>query len=73
MNKTISMRFNFLKQFRDYVFNEIGDEDIIEYWLMYGIPDGADDDELINIASDEDDWYNMVNAFAKCCKMAGVM
>ena len=72
MSDLILMRVDFLKQFIKYI-ETIGDEDIIDYWLMYGVPDEADDDMLNEIASDDDSWTLIVIVFSKCCKMAGVM
>lgn len=72
MSDLILMRVDFLKQFTEYV-KTVGDEDILDYWWMYGVPDEADDDMLNEIASDEDNWLSIVTAFSECCKMAGVM
>ena len=69
----VEMRIDFINQFDYYIRNEIGDEEITEIWLALGLPDGADADEIREIAEDEESWLDMVNAFAKCCKMAGVM
>lgn len=73
MSDLILMRVDFLKQFTKYIIEIIGDEDIIDYWLMYGVPDEADDDMLNEIASNDDNWLSIVIAFSECCKMAGVM
>ena len=72
MSDLILMRVDFLKQFIKYI-KTIGNEDIIDYWLMYGVPDEADDDMLNEIASDEDSWLLIVRTFSEYCKMAGVM
>lgn len=70
MSDIVILRIDFLKQFDAYVRNEIGDEDITEYWLQYGVPDGADDEMLTEIAMDEEQWVDMVNAFRFCCAAA---
>ena len=72
MSDLFLMRVDFLKQFTDYI-ETVGDEDVIDYWLTYGVPDEADDDILNEIASDEDNWLSIVTAFSECCKMAGVI
>ena len=70
----IKCRIEFLKQFDYYVRNVIGDYEIIwNIWLADGLPDGYGEDELNFIASDEECWLNCVEAFAKCCKVAGVI
>lgn len=66
-------KVEFLKQFDYYVRDIIGDDDITNYWLSYGIPDGADKVDLIEIAEDEELWLDCVNAFSECCEMAGVI
>ena len=73
MSDLILMRVDFLKQFTKYIIEMIGDEDIIDYWLMYGVPDEADDDILNEIASNDDNWLSIVKAFSECCKMADVI
>ena len=72
MSDLILMRVDFLKQFSKYI-ETIGDESIIDYWLRYGVPDGADDDMLNDIASDDDNWLSIVITFSECCQIAGVI
>lgn len=67
-------RIEFLKQFDYYVRNIIGDDEITcDIWLVNGLPDGYDEDELHFIATDEECWLNCVEAFAECCRAAGVI
>ena len=70
MKEIYKLRVNFLKQFDKYVRDDIGDENITDYWLQYGIPDGSDDEDLLEIAKDEEQWVDMVNAFRICCAAA---
>lgn len=67
-------RKEFLKQFDYYVRNTIGDDEITcDIWLAEGVPDGWDDEDLIDIAADDELWNCVVNCFAECCKAAGVI
>lgn len=66
-------RMEFLKQFDYYIRNIIGDEEITEDWLMLGLPDGYDEEDLKEIALDDEEWLCMVQVFANCCKAAGVI
>lgn len=66
-------RIEFLKQFDYYVRNIIGDDEIIEIWLMMGLPDGSNEVDLKEIALDDELWLDCVNCFANCCKAAGVI
>lgn len=52
---------------------DIGDEDIIESWLMCGVPDEWDEDDLIEIAEDDEMWTDTVECFRRCCIRAGVL
>ena len=69
MKEIIKLRVKILKEMNEYVFNEIGDEDIIDYWLLYGMPDDSEDDDFLMVAEDEASWVNVVKAFAHCLKM----
>ena len=70
----IEMRKMFLKQFDEYVREKIGDDEITcTVWLAEGLPDGYDDEELDFIANDEECWLSCVDAFAKCCRLAGII
>lgn len=71
VNTIVEMRIVFLEQFNYYIHNVIGDDFITEYWYVYGIPDGADAGDILEIASDDDIWLDVVKAFEKCCRKAG--
>lgn len=73
MNTMVEMRMDFINQFDHYIRNEIEDEDIIDMWLMGGLPDGADTAEIREIAEDEELWLDMVQCFSRCCRSAGVI
>ena len=66
-------RMEFLKKFDCYIRNTIGDGGITEEWLMIGLPYGYDEDDLEEIALDDELWLDCVNYFARCCKAAGVI
>ena len=69
----IKCRIEFLKQFDYYVKNIIEDEDIIDMWLRFGVPDGYNEIDLKDIALDDEMWIDCVNCFSNCCKAAGVI
>lgn len=62
----VKCRMEFLKQFDYYIRNVIGDDDITDAWLMMGLPDGYDEEDLKEITLDHELWYNCVRAFADC-------
>lgn len=68
---TTEMRMGFIVQFDEYIRNEIGDENILNMWLMGGLPDGADENEIREIAQDDELWLDMVSCFSRCCRSAG--
>lgn len=71
MNEIIKLRVKILKEMNEYIFNKIGDEDITDYWLLYGMPDDSEDDDFLMVAEDEESWVNVVKAFAGCLRMNG--
>lgn len=73
MKEIIELRVKILKEMNEYIFNKIGDEDIIDYWLMYGMPDDSEDDDFLMVAEDEEGWVNVVKTFEHCLKMNGEM
>lgn len=60
----IVLRANILGGMNSYIL-DLGDENIIEPWLMCGVPDGCTEDELMEIAEDVDDFRSIVKEFAK--------
>lgn len=52
---------------------DIDDENIIEGWLMGGLPDGYDQEDLDDIAADDEMWTDIVECFARCCRRAGIL
>ena len=64
----VMYRKDFLRQMDDYVKDMIGDETITQKWLMGGLPDGYDETDLEEIASDDELWLDCVTCFASCCK-----
>ena len=69
----ISERACFLEMFDEYIRKNIDDEELFDYWLERGVPDGADVEMLREIAEDEDSWIGCVRAFKICCEIAGVL
>lgn len=59
----IKLRINFLWDFHKYVI-DLGDEDIYEGWVRDYIPDEPDDDDMREIAEDDDFWTAVVKGFA---------
>lgn len=66
-------KIEFLKQFDYYIRNIIGDDDITDKQLMFGLPDGYDEADLKDIALDDKLWLDCVNYFSNCCKAAGCL
>ena len=52
---------------------DIDDKNIIESWLMGGLPDGWDEDDLIEIAADDESFMEIVECFERCCKRAKIL
>lgn len=72
-SELVMYRKEFLKQMDDYIKDMIGDESIIMKWLMGGLPDGYNEIDLEEIASDDELWLDCVECFSRCCKAAGTI
>jgi len=68
---TIQLRANILGGLNTYII-ENGDEDIFDYWFTYGLPNECSEEQLMEIAADDDLWLTCINAFDKCCRSMGV-
>ena len=52
----------------DSYIRELGDEDIWEVWIAYGVPDGATEDDLQFIAEDDELWRDTCGLFGQLIK-----
>lgn len=68
MTKLTEDRAEFLVMFDDYVREYVSDENYLDYWLQEGIPDGWTEDDLIEIAEDDELWLDVINTFAYVIK-----
>ena len=57
------LRMNLLGGMNQYILNCIGDEEVHFSWLALGVPDGADEDDLAEIAGDLEDFSHIVHLF----------
>lgn len=67
MKEIIMLRVELIAKMNEYLI-KIGDEDILEEWYQI-YPDEADNDDLIEIAKDEDLWLDAVEMFSSCCQL----
>ena len=63
-NELYVLRANLLGGMDAYVREVIDDEDWFMGWLELGVPDGANEAELMEIAEDEDDFNRICRVFA---------
>lgn len=61
MTENLILKMNILGGMDSYIKEAIGDENIINRWLEYGLPDGCDEDTLREIAEDDDCFINICN------------
>lgn len=52
----------------DYIYSCFDDEESIYPWLLCGTPDGADEEEIRDIADDYEDFADMMSLFGRLCK-----
>lgn len=69
----VEHRIYLVKEMDKFVKNRIGDERIIDCWLMCGVPDGADEIDYREIAEEDELWFDVVREFGKCCNLAGIL
>ena len=60
----IVLKANILGGLNSYILG-LGDEEILEPWLMCGVPDGCTEEELMEIAEDEEEFRRIAKEFAK--------
>jgi len=63
-NEIQVLRANLLGGMDAYVREVVDDEDYFMEWLMLGVPDGADEEELMEIAGDEADFNRICKVFS---------
>ena len=66
----IILKMNLLGGMNAYVEN-LGDDDATDYWLTFGIPDGATEEDLEEFAKDNDIWVEMCRIFGKLVERGG--
>lgn len=63
-NEIQVLRANLLGGMDAYMREHLDDENYLMEWLELGVPDGADEEELMEIAEDEDDFNRITTEFA---------
>lgn len=64
------LKMNILGGMDSYVRNVVGDEDLIDEWNMYGVPDEASEDDLAFIATNETEWKRICVKFGQIVHFA---
>lgn len=58
------LRMNILGGMNEFV-SDLSDEDILENWITFGVPDCATEDDLKAIAEDDECFADVCECFAK--------
>lgn len=66
-DELVAIRTQLVKDMDKYLRARVNDENVFELWLMCAVPDGADEQDFIDIAEDNDLWLDTVRTFAKMC------
>ena len=66
--EVINAREKLLKAMNDYILEVIGDDDVTDTWLAVGVPDCANEEDFLEIASDVKTWARVVNNFSRLIK-----
>jgi len=70
-NEDILLKANIMGGMNEYV-KKIGDDDIYDMWIQV-FPDECDEDELMEMAEDDEIWKSVVNRFADCLRVANLI
>ena len=60
-------RVEFIKALNEIILG-LGDEDLIEVWLMGGVPDAPSEEDFEFIANNQDSFDETVNCFVRLSK-----
>lgn len=60
-------KVEFIKALNELVLG-LGDEDHLDYWFTYGVPDCPSDEDFEFIASNEESFDEVVNCFIRLSK-----
>ena len=63
------LKANILGGMNSFVLDVIGDEITDEYWFRYGLPDGCDEEMLMEIAEDNDLFAQICSTFNDITKI----
>lgn len=69
----VEHRIYLVKEMDKFIKNRVGDESIIDCWLMCGVSDGADEIDYREIAEDDELWLDVVKEFNRRCTLAGIL
>ena len=64
MQNNTLLKANLLGGMDAYIRDVVGDEDIFMRWLMVGVPDGSTEEDLMEIAEDEEEFNRIAEVFS---------
>ena len=73
MDTIIILRAEMLGSMDLYVRETIGDDLLTDIWNCDGVPDGADEIDILEIASDEEQFANICGVFHKTLVRHGIL
>jgi len=63
MNEIKQLRMNIMGGMNSYVL-ALGDEELLDYWYCYGLPDEVTEEMLEEYAENDTIWENVIRTFA---------
>ena len=69
----VNHRIYLVREMDKFIKNRVEDESIIDCWLIWGVPDWADEIDYREIAEDDELWLDVVKEFNRCCTLAGIL
>lgn len=64
-NEIVTLRANLLGGMDTYIRDVVRDEEVLDTWSILGVVNDVDEDDLIEIAKDENEFTYIANLFGK--------
>lgn len=64
MNEKLNRRVNLIIWMDDFILREIENPDLLKYWEAEGFHENMTEEDIAEMASDEDKWVNIVDSFS---------
>ena len=71
IDEMVMLKANIMGGMNEYI-KELGDDDIWDIWIEV-FPDECSEEELMEMAKNNNIWLDVIKRFAYCCRIAGAI